>query len=304
MKQLLKSHHYIPVTLAVLYGIGFGLLLTLSPITGYAETTSISINRAIIESAGSSNESTTESFTVTNNQNAYLPIRLSSQPLMPRDIDSEPLLSASPWIKFEEPNFILGPKETKIINFTISVPEKAPAGGHYADLILQVLQLEEQTSIATPLPEIRVRFFMTVRGDINNSATVTLQHPRWLITDKQDDIAFSYRITNTGNIHRIFNPSIRITKGDRVEILTANPIVLLPQESYTFIFQPDSAIPRGLHQVSLQLFEDEDKEISQLVVLPFHPFILMVATFSPLSILIVIHRARIKQAVSVILHGQ
>jgi len=41
------------------------------------------------------------------------------------------------WFKIEEPNFILEPGERKKINFTISVPENAEPGGHYAVMLFE-----------------------------------------------------------------------------------------------------------------------------------------------------------------------
>ena len=41
------------------------------------------------------------------------------------------------WIKIENPNFILEPGETEKVNFTISVPENAEPGGHYAVMLFE-----------------------------------------------------------------------------------------------------------------------------------------------------------------------
>lgn len=40
------------------------------------------------------------------------------------------------WIKIEEPTGVLEPNETKEVEFTITVPENAPAGGQYAALLV------------------------------------------------------------------------------------------------------------------------------------------------------------------------
>ena len=64
--------------------------------------------------------------------------------------------AARKWIKIENPDFILEPGETEIVNFKIEIPENAEPGGHYATILfepqLPSFYFEEETPSAIPFP--------------------------------------------------------------------------------------------------------------------------------------------------------
>jgi len=49
----------------------------------------------------------------------------------------DPSISSGQWFEIENPNFILDAGETEKVNFTISVPENAEPGGHYAVMLFE-----------------------------------------------------------------------------------------------------------------------------------------------------------------------
>ena len=49
----------------------------------------------------------------------------------------DPSISSRRWFEIENPNFILDAGETEKLNFTISVPENAEPGGHYAVMLFE-----------------------------------------------------------------------------------------------------------------------------------------------------------------------
>ena len=51
--------------------------------------------------------------------------------------EQDPSFSSKFWIKIERPDFILDPGEMEEVNFSISVPENAEPGGHYAVVLFE-----------------------------------------------------------------------------------------------------------------------------------------------------------------------
>ena len=116
----------------------------------------------------------TEKIKITNKSEVALPILARTVDFTARDevggmsfdaLSQDISFASRKWIKIENPNFILEPSETEKINFTISIPENAEPGGHYAVMLfepkLTSFYFEEGQPRAIPI--IGVLFLFSVK---------------------------------------------------------------------------------------------------------------------------------------------
>jgi hypothetical protein len=106
------------------------------------------------------------------------------------------------WIKVENPKGTLKPNETAEINFTITVPETAPAGGQYASLLVT-----EDTGVAnsqgvkvSSIFEIASLVYAKVAGEtVTDGEILENNIPGYVMTAP---VKVGALISNTGNIHQ------------------------------------------------------------------------------------------------------
>lgn len=81
------------------------------------------------------------------------------------EISKYPSLSSRLWFKIQEPDFILEPKETKEIHFSIEVPSDAEIGGKYAVILFEPVlpSFYFQEGQPKTIPVVGVLFLMSVR---------------------------------------------------------------------------------------------------------------------------------------------
>ena len=91
-------------------------------------------------------ESITKEIKVTNKSETAFPILVRVVDFTAKDetggtsfdeVSEDPSISSRQWFEIEDPNFILDAGETEKVNFTISVPENAEPGGHYAVMFFE-----------------------------------------------------------------------------------------------------------------------------------------------------------------------
>ena len=91
-------------------------------------------------------EERTEKVKITNKSEVALPILVRVVDFTASDETGgmsfdealeEPSIASRQWFEIKNPNFILDAGETEKVNFTISVPENAEPGGHYAVMLFE-----------------------------------------------------------------------------------------------------------------------------------------------------------------------
>lgn len=106
------------------------------------------------------------------------------------------------WIKVEKPSGILKPNENAEINFTITVPETAPAGGQYASLLIteDVNSAANQNIKVNSIFEIASLVYANVAGEIVREGEILENNiPGFVLSTP---INIEALITNTGNVHQ------------------------------------------------------------------------------------------------------
>lgn len=108
--------------------------------------------------------------------------------------------SVQHWFTFENPDFILQPEETKSINYTITIPEDARPGGHYATIFVESLLPKEvltETSLYLS-SRIGALFFFVVAGDLVEKGSVTELKTKGF--QQSGPISFEIAFKNEGNV--------------------------------------------------------------------------------------------------------
>jgi len=131
--------------------------------------------------------------------------------------------SLSSWIKISKEGLTLKPNESAALNFTVTVPQTAEAGGHYAGILFGTTAPATTGSGAAISNKVGSLVLVRVAGKADEAATV-----KEFTTPKNSyetgPIDFVVRIENSGNIHIISKGNIEIkdTFGKSVAILPVN----------------------------------------------------------------------------------
>lgn len=120
--------------------------------------------------------------------------------ILPSDEES---VDAGTWITLPD-TVEVGPGETAVVPFTITVPDRAEPGDHAAGITASVLSVQESEDGTAVGVESRVGFRVTTRvtGEISPSATVDVVGADYALTwnpFRPGDATVSFRVENTGN---------------------------------------------------------------------------------------------------------
>jgi hypothetical protein len=117
----------------------------------------------------------------------------------------------SSWIKFEAADeFILAPKEKKIVNYTITIPDNAQPGGHFGAVLFRALPIDKQNDNQSGVSlsgRVGTVLLYEVSGDVNKSAEISEVSVNKFISHGPIDLQF--KIKNNGNSY--FTPTGTIT---------------------------------------------------------------------------------------------
>lgn len=143
----------------------------------------------------------------------------------------------SKWIKIDEPTGKVAPNESKKINFTITVPKDAPAGGQYAAIAVSSNNDDSSNNGVTVqnVFELASIIYARVAGETRHEGKVLENNiPGFVVSPP---ITVSALLNNHGNVHE--NATFIITVSD---FFTGQ--VILPTEDnpgeYSEIIMPDT----------------------------------------------------------------
>ena len=192
------------------------------------------------------------------------------------------------WTKVENPEGSLKPNETAEINFTITVPENAPAGGQYASLLVT----EDTEAVAAQgvkvnsIFEIASLVYANVAGETVTGGEILENNIPGFIMSAPIEVGAL--ISNTGNIHQTATTVL-----DVKNLMTGE--IILPTEQnagrYAEIIMPETTrrtnyeiadLPVvGVIQVSQTVYYNgvSSVEIKDVLICPIWLILVAVAIF-------------------------
>lgn len=108
--------------------------------------------------------------------------------------------SLAQWVKITPKEFVLSPKEQKIVSFTISVPKNAEPGGHYGTILASTESVSgPKATGATIVQRVGSLVLLTVPGKMKEGLLVKrFTAPHY---SEYGPIPFTIVFKNTGTVH-------------------------------------------------------------------------------------------------------
>lgn len=219
----------------------------------------LTINPALSERVVTAGQLTLTTIDVTNISQQPQAVSVSFRPIAPIDpVTDESARSrydATSWLSVDSRQFLLAPGESRPISLRINPPDDAGPGGHYANVVFRVLNdqnTSDSQSSARISPELSTVLFMTVPGNITESAQVDFTSPpTWNWSKNQE---FNAAINNTGNIHLLPSGSVSISQlnGHEVEHLDFPAKLIIPGTSSSLVSEWTNPGP-GLYRANFQI---------------------------------------------------
>jgi len=130
-------------------------------------------------------------------------------PVMTDQVDGATLAQ---WITIDQEAVLIPAEQTVSIPFTITVPEEAPPGGHFAAILIGTRSFGDSPGAAQVETSqvVTSLVFLRVAGDIVEAGQIRDFTTSRLITESPE-MDFSIRFENTGNVHLQPQGNITIT---------------------------------------------------------------------------------------------
>lgn len=157
-------------------------------------------------------ETKASTVTITNRENEALNYIMETEifkqsdesgvPSFSRVEPGEGVSSFIDWVVFEagSETGTVEPKQVKVVNFTITVPENAEPGGHYGAIFARQVKknAEGKTEVAVAA-RVGTLILISIPGDVDNSVKVLeFKSPKFIW---RGPVVFKLRVENTGSVH-------------------------------------------------------------------------------------------------------
>ena len=288
-----------------------------SPFTfpkAYAAPQTLRVSPVIINVSLLPGQTYNHDVTIENLTNTPLPLRATLNDFLTgsedggyvfEDSKTNPLLS---WIKLSDTDFLLNPKEKKIVHMTITTPKTIPLGGYYGMLFFQPV-LQNTTTNATQV---------SAKIGVLMLANVGVQDPK---AKKEQILTFS-----TGHFHqdgtlplllRVKNISLNFFTAKAT--LTIKPLISFHQKEQTAQLEDKIIFPGAIRRwtednvmqnLSPNLYKatiavssgngQYESQDTYFVIFPLQ-YVLSIVIFITILSFILVKRKRFKEAISALI---
>lgn len=220
----------------------------------------------------------TENFTATSEDGA---------PVFAFGPASEGVTSLADWFDFSGGKTgKLGPKGSGDVEFTISVPEGAEAGGHYAAVFAKVIKKTEEGKTELGVSSrVGTLILVSVPGEITNGVEIEeLSIPRWIW---KGPVTLGMKVKNTGSIHYdsqadiSFNP---VLFGNDTKVGMGEHTVL-PSSTRDYEGKLNKKYPFGIYKVTATATGGEANPAVRLVTVYAIPLIIVLPLIALIAII-------------------
>lgn len=125
--------------------------------------------------------------------------------------EENPAYALGKWVTITPEEFSLSPKETKIVTYTVNVPQNAEAGGRYASIIAKSGNENFSGTGAATIQRVGSLVLLSVNGTISYDAVVKdfktvksgseIENPADQFNFEKAPVTFFTRVSNTGASH-------------------------------------------------------------------------------------------------------
>ena len=227
-----------------------------------------------------------DSFTITNHDESPKKVLVYATPYSivndgAQDFEAENGYSQiRNWITFKDDNgkyqtgtrYTIDPGDSKIVEYSIDVPENAPGGGQYATVFVEI-EAESNTtnSQIRAIPRVGMVIYSSIEGQTIKEAKIDKIKTNSIIFG--NNIESTYEISNNGNIDVQILTEMSVYSGSEKELCHNSKVTTIMPESTQSILlncSVDSVfeILRVEHRTKV-LDSNETKNYHVLVVSPF-----------------------------------
>lgn len=133
------------------------------------------------------------------------PFSVKNESYEPNYTEVNDRTEAYQWVQFEKTQLELKPGERTEIGYTMTVPQNASPGGHYAVLFAETQPSNDQSSVARK-KRVGSLLYITISGDLSYQGKLASWEAQSFQT--KAPVASLVRIENSGNVHFIANATI------------------------------------------------------------------------------------------------
>jgi hypothetical protein len=234
----------------------------------------LAVSPAIIEEVLTPGKATKFTLRVNNVTNFPLPVKATVRDFVvqPEELKKaeQARLDASKWFTIQEPDFILQPKQTRIVSGSILPPANAVPGGRYATIYFQPLVPQEVLGPSTAYLSARVGIlaFLIVTGDIEQNAAYKkrLQAPGIV---QRGPILFNFSVSNSGTVHLMPQGklTVRDWRGRKVAMPKMPPGIVLPGSAKDYQLEWRAAGAFGRYSAELEVsYGSEHRKLNKTTV--------------------------------------
>ena len=308
-----QAHIRLQLFTALLLAISFIGLGLVSPQAVGAQQVALNVLPAILDIPLQPGDSVTQDVIVRNPTETTLPITIDVTGAL---VNAEPLnqsfenrFNVSNWISVSAQSFILEPGRSQTISITVDSPSRVESGGHYAQLLVRGLVLEQDdvSDINTVIyPEVTIPILISVAGQTETGYTIPNSNifPRFI--SRSSEVMTTFVVENNGTIHNLVRPQIVVSQdGDEVSRETLEPAIVLPQTARTFTHNWQWPDQNGVYDVKIELpivnSDDMVESTSERVyTIPSFRSLIIVAVVTWVSLFLVMYRKNILSALEVL----
>ncbi len=151
-------------------------------------------------------------------------------------VPTRPQRTIGKWTSFEEPEFVLNPKETKFLNFTITVPEAAPPGSYAGGMIAETDATSGQGTAAPSGSTVRSSARVAIKAfvDVPGDKVFKLGLKEFAFEEGNRFNTFKVKLENEGNTIIRAESSININGMNYNQTEKADNIIVFQKESTPF----------------------------------------------------------------------
>lgn len=217
---------------------------------------SITLSPAISKPVADSGTVLKGSLTVINNgQTEYQflayarPFSVSTESYDPNYTEVNERTEAYQWVQFAKTNIRLAPGERVEVPYTITIPEKATAGGHYAVLFAETQPQESESTQVARKKRVGSLLYVTVNGELVNSGSLESWDTQ--LWQKSKPVTTAFRVKNDGNVHFQVNSQITFsTIFNKPRLQLNQEQLVLPGTTRKIVAQMEKTPPIGIYRVS------------------------------------------------------